>query len=123
MTYQEWQKAGGVGFAQWETARYCGKHNINHAMFGLLPLADLVSSDSYFQRTLVGAMLLQPLHVSCKVTEHVKALIVAEYERHMAHEHKRERYGISCVCGAYYNPTLSASEIYGKGVARTWGVR
>lgn len=123
MTYAEYKKAGGSGFAGQPLYSFLGKKNINMNGFDALPMEEIVTGGfGYFQRALTGAMLLQPKNLTPQATEYIKTLVKAEYERHLACKHSINRYGLACTCGAYYNPALKASQIYSEATAKTWGV-
>jgi hypothetical protein len=123
VTYNEWRKAGGIGFGQREVSFYCQQHNMIVRQFNELPIEELVKEGGgYFQRFFTGKLLLQPNHVNTKVSAYVTGLCAVEYNRHLSCEHTDEHYGISCECGSYHNPNLKASQIYGSQVAQTWEV-
>lgn len=124
MTYSEWQKAGGVGAGSGPVSSYCIDLRINEAIFRETPIADLIGSKhTYFQRFFAGSILVQPNHVPKIVRDLVFDLVLAEYEKHLGCEHRIEKWGISCLHGAYYDPRKTVTEIYGERVALTWGVR
>lgn len=108
MTYEEWQKAGGIGVPDSMRSTYCASKGMHVMDFYQVDVGDLIASKfGYFQRFFVGAILIHPKEVSKKIRDEVFVLTLAQYEQGG---------------DTYYDPRKKASEIYGKSVAATWDV-
>ena len=123
MTYQELLNNNGGAFAnnlEWLLAR---RTNSNIRTMRSMELFELIEIESQVQRALVGQVLLHRDWFTKQVHQELLQLVTDVYNHHSACESADVRhYGVCCNCGAYYNPALKPSVIWGLSTAILWNV-
>lgn len=123
MTYQELLDNNGGAFAsnlEWLLAR---RTNSNIRTVRTMKLSALIEIDSQVQRALCNQVLLHRDWFTGKVHQELLQLVTDVYSRHSACKSADIRhYGVCCNCGAYYNPALKPSVIWGLSTAILWNV-